>query len=49
MDYGDQQCVGCDPSTKATYRTDANWYLCDECYEDWLDMQKENSLADETY
>ena len=42
--YGDEQCVGCDASTKGTYRQDANWHLCGDCYEDYLENQKEEVL-----
>jgi hypothetical protein len=41
MDYGYEQCVGCDASTFGTYRTDANWHLCWSCYEMWLENQED--------
>ena len=34
-------CVGCDESTYGEYRPDANWHLCDTCYKDWLENERE--------
>mgnify|MGYP003637521252 CR=1 FL=1 len=44
MDYGKEQCVGCDPSTYGEYRPGMNWHLCDECYNNSLALDKENEL-----
>ena len=46
MDYGDEQCVGCDASTKGTYRQEPNWHLCNECFKSWLEEKvEENNLT----
>ena len=34
-----KQCVGCGSATEGVYRLDANWDLCDECYEVWEEEQ----------
>jgi len=39
--YGKEQCVGCDASTKGLYRQEVNWHLCNDCYEDYLENEKE--------
>jgi len=46
MNYGDEQCVGCDASTKGTYRQEPNWHLCNECFKSWLEEKvEENNLT----
>ena len=46
MDYRDKQCVGCDASTKGTYRQEPNWHLCNECFKSWLEEKvEENNLT----
>jgi hypothetical protein len=37
-----KQCVGCGSATEGVYRPDANWNLCDECYEVWKEEQVAN-------
>ena len=49
VNHGDEQCVGCDASTKGTYRPDANWHLCDGCYEDRLADEREGNLSQPCY